>query len=91
MKVEKINQLLKLYDFLLLKGLPNPQEHSLGGGGEIMVAPRPDLATPGTEKQTDGFSYLLRPGSWQWDWAVADDIEAFDWSLMVTVRPPGPM
>ena len=32
--------------------------------------------------------YFLRLGSCQWNWVVADSTAAFDWSLMVLVRPP---
>ena len=45
---------------------------------------------PPTKKQADGFSHLLRLGSCQWNWVVADATAAFDWSLMVPGRPPTP-
>ena len=50
---------------------------------------------PSTEKQAGGFSPMLlcvlRLGSCQWNWVVAGATAAFDWPLMVPVRPPNSM
>ena len=69
-----------------------------GGRRQVLgypVRPGFEPASPSTEKQADGLSYLLhsvlRLGSCQWNWVVAGATAAFDWSLMVTVRLPNPM
>ena len=50
-------------------------------------------ATPSKEKQAGGFSPLLLSmlilGSCRRNWVVADATVAFEWSLMVPVRPVG--
>ena len=78
--------------------LSTPLEHSLREAEAwlgYLVRPGLEPATPSAEKQADVFSHLLhsvlRLGSCQWNWVEACATAAFEWSLMVSIRPPNPM